>query len=388
MLAAGMHDVIIAGLGAMGSAAAHHLARRGLRVLGLDAFARGHDRGSSTGLSRVIRLAYFEHTDYVPLLRRAWELWRELERDSGERSLLRETGALHIGREDGPMLSGALASVRAHQLDHERLDAADICDRYPGLQIQPPLAGLLEQTAGFLAPERCIDAHLRLAGRAGAELRFGEPVLSWQQIGESVAVTTPRATYPAARLVLTAGAWMSRLLGDLFALRVERIPTFWFEPGGDPAALGLDRLPVWLIEDADDGEMIYGFPYLAEQGLKAARHHSGVVCDPDTVDRSPRAADEDSVRAGLRRYLPAAADAPLRATRVCLYTTTADGQFAIGRYPEAPSVAFASACSGHGFKFAPVIGEILADLATEGATHHPIQFVDPVRLASVVHSAP
>ncbi|MGH2500382.1 MAG: N-methyl-L-tryptophan oxidase [Candidatus Limnocylindria bacterium] len=373
------YDAIVAGLGAMGSAAAYQLARRGKRVLGLDAFARGHALGSSVGRTRVIRLAYFEHADYVPLLRRAWALWRELERDAGAR-LLVETGGLYLGPPGSATVEGSAASARQHHLAHERLDAGAIRRRFPFLTPPDDTAGLFEEQAGFLVPEACVDAHLRLAERHGAALRFEEPVRAWRIEGGEVAVRTERGEHRAGRLVLAAGAWLGGLLGEVgVTLAVERVPLFWFEPAS-AEAFALGRCPVYIAETGSDGSF-YGFPYLADQGLKVARHGSGEAAEPDRLDRAPRAADEARVRRFLERYLPGA-NGPLRATTVCMYTKTPDEHFVIDRHPASADVVFASACSGHGFKFASVVGEILADLALEGRTSLPIAFLSLRRFAA------
>src|SRR5438094_3335557 len=205
-------DVIVAGLGAHGSAAAYHLAKRGTSVLGFDRFDRGHTLGSSGGLSRIIRLSYYEHPDYVPLLRRAWDLWRELEAESGER-LLTQTGGVYMGPPEGQLVPGALLSARTHGLAHEDLDAPDIRRRYPLFRIDNDWIAIRDEQAGWLAPERCIDAHLRLSERNGAVLRFGEPA-TWERDGDGVRVTSASGSYSAQYLVLTAGAWMPELLPE------------------------------------------------------------------------------------------------------------------------------------------------------------------------------
>ena len=365
------YDVAIIGLGAHGSAAAYHLARRGLRVIGFERFPRGHTLGSSGGLSRIIRLSYYEHPDYVPLLRRAWDLWRELERESGE-TLLTQTGGLYLGRPDGDLVEGALLSARTHSLEHERLDAADLRRRYPLFRIDDDWIGIYDVQAGWLAPERSIETHSRMAERHGATLRFDEAA-RWERDGDGVRVMTGRGTYYAERLVLTAGAWMPELLPELAPhLWIERNVLFWFEPKDRVAEFA--ALPVWILEDTD--RMYYGFPYANEHGFKLAGLHFGDRVDPNTVEREPRPLDEERVRTFLRRRLPEA-DGERRLAKVCMYTNSPDGHFIIDRLPDAP-VAYASACSGHGFKFASVVGEIVADLATRGS--RAPEFLEPARL--------
>lgn len=370
-----MTDVIVIGLGADGSAAAAHLAGRGAKVLGLEAFARAHTNGSSGGLTRVIRLAYYEHPDYVPLLERAWSLWRELEAETGT-ELLRQTGGVYVGPRDGELVAGSLRSAREHALDHELLDPAALRERLPLFRFDPDWWGLAEATAGYLAPERAIAAHLAQAERHGAELRFDERVSGWTRDGDGVRVVTDRGTYRAAKLVVAAGAWNARLLPAIAPLlQVKRVPLFWFEPVAEREALA--RLPVYIV-DSGLGHGCYGFPYLADQGLKIATHGAGTPADPDTVDRNVHPDDEAPIRAFVRERLPAG-DGPVRLTKVCMYTVTPDEHFIVD--VDGP-VAYASACSGHGFKFASVMGEVLADLALDGATRHPIGFLSASRFAA------
>jgi len=367
-------DVIVIGLGADGSAAAAHLAPRGARVLGLEGFARGHTDGSSGGLTRVIRLAYYEHPDYVPLLKRAWTLWRELETASGE-VLLRRTGGVYAGPRDGELVAGSLRSAREHGLEHELLDPAGLRERLPLFRFDPEWWGLAEANAGYLLPEKAIAAHLAVAERHAARLQFDERVIDWARDGSGVRVTTQRGTYRASKLVIAAGAWNARLLpGIAPLLQVKRVPLFWFEPVTHREALA--RLPVYIV-DSGLGHGCYGFPYLADQGLKIATHGAGTPVDPDTVDRETHPVDEAPIRKFVQDRLPVA-DGPVRMTKVCMYTVTPDEHFIVD--VDGP-VAYASACSGHGFKFASVIGEVLADLALDGATRHPIGFLSASRFA-------
>lgn len=370
-----MTDAIVVGLGADGSAAAARLAERGAKVLGIEAFSRGHTNGSSGGLTRVIRLAYYEHPDYVPLLKRAWELWRDLERATGE-ELLRQTGGVYAGPRDGELVAGSLRSAREHSLEHELLDPDALRERLPLFRFEPEWWGVAEATAGYLVPERAIAAHLALAERHGADLRFDERVLSWSKDGDGVRVTTDRGTYRAEKLVIAAGAWNARLLPRIAPfLEVKRVPLFWFEPVSDRGALA--TLPVYIV-DSGHGHGCYGFPYLADQGLKIATHGAGTPADPDTVDRESHPADEAPIRAFIKQRLPAA-DGPLRLAKICMYTVTPDEHFIVD--VDGP-VSYASACSGHGFKFASVMGEILADLALDGRTRQPIGFLSASRFAA------
>jgi sarcosine oxidase len=370
-----MTDAIVVGLGADGSAAAAHLGTRGAGVLGLEAFPRGHTKGSSGGLTRVIRLAYYEHPDYVPLLKRAWELWRELESATGE-VLLRRTGGVYVGPRAGELVGGSLRSARDHALEHELLDPAALRARLPLFRFDPDWWGLAEATAGYLLPEKAIAAHLAVAERHGADLRFEERVTAWTHDGDGVRVTTDRGTHRAAKLVITAGAWNPRLLPRIAPLlQVKRVPLFWFEPIAEHDALA--KLPVYIV-DSGLGHGCYGFPYLADEGLKIATHGAGTPADPDTVDREAHPADEAPIREFIRQRLPVA-DGPVRMTKICMYTVTPDEHFIVD--VDGP-IAYASACSGHGFKFASVMGEVLADLALDGATRHPIGFLSASRFAA------
>lgn len=365
-------DAVVVGLGAHGSAAALALARRGLRVVGLERFGRGHGLGSSGGRTRIIRLAYFEDPSYVPLARESWDRWLALEGESGAR-ILRQTGGLYAGRAGSAILDGAIRSAREHELDHEVLDATGIRRRWPALRPADDASGLVEERAGILDPAAAIDAQFAIAERHGAELRFGVRVVDWRPAagGGYEIETDEGSVIGAEHLVIAAGAWTGSFVPDLhLPLRPERIPVLWFEPVEPVAEAGLDRLPVWIMT-TELGHH-YGFPYDPAAGLKVSRHHSGEDVDPETVDREVRPADEERVRTFIRRHLPAA-DGPLRTTTVCLYTNTPDEHFVIDRHPVGPGVAFASACSGHGFKFAPVIGETLAELALDGASSRPIE---------------
>lgn len=374
------YDVIVVGLGAMGSATAYQLAKRGAKVLGIEAFTPAHELGSSGGLTRIIRLAYFEHPSYVPLLGAAWKLWPEIEQESGAH-LLEVTGGNYIGRAGSDVLEGSMLSARTHGLAHELLDADESRRRFPAIQIDDDMQTLHEPLAGALFAQRCIAAHLDLAGRHGADLRFEERVTGWRHNGAGVTVTTDRGTYQAGKLVLSVGAWLPKLMPELrLPLVVERNVAFWFDPLAQPEIFVPDRLPVWIMElDADHA--FYGFPTLPDQGLKVARHHGGRPVDPDTLDRQATDADEQVVREFTSRYMPLANGRRLD-SRVCMYTNTPDENFVVGLHPDDPSIVIASPCSGHGFKFSNVIGIICADLAISGATAFDIDFLSLARFAA------
>ena len=380
-------DAIVVGLGAHGSAAAAELSRRGVRVLGLDRFGRGEARGSSGGWSRMIRIAHYERPWLVPLATASWDRWRALEAETGA-AILTETGGLYGGPPGSAIVAGALDSVGVHDLPFEVLDAAEIHARWPVFAFADDTTAIFEIKAGALRADRALDAHLEVAERHGATLRFGRAVRGWRVTpGRGFVVEDAAGDVVGGEcLVLAAGPWLGGLVGDVaLPLRIERERPMWFDlvadggggagPDGSvaPDALGADQLPVWVVEDG--GTAYYGIRRDPDHGLKVSIHHWGEFVDPVAVDRTVAAADVERVRGFLRRRMPAA-DGPLRHAEVCLYTNTPDEIFVIDRHPAAPGVAFASACSGTGFKFAPLIGEILADLVLDGATSWPI---DPFR---------
>lgn len=361
------YDAIVAGVGGFGSAALYHLARRGKRVLGLERFDVPHDLGSSGGVTRIIRLAYYEDSSYVPLLARAYELWRGLETEAGER-LLVITGSVDASEEEGRIFRGSLASCLEHGLEHEVLTAAELGARFPGYRLPAGTMAILQPEGGFLLPERCIVAHASLALAAGAELRARERMVGWEPVGEFVRVRTQRRVYEAARLVLAGGAWMSELMG-LPLVQAERQVLGWFQPLR-PELFTPERFPVFNLELGDDH--FYGFPVYGIPGFKLGRyHHLGEQVDPDAVDRTPRADDEALLRAFAERWFPDGAG-PTTTLKACLFENTPDEHFVVDFHPQAPAVVCLGGGSGHGFKFCSVLGEIAADLALEGLTRHDI----------------
>jgi sarcosine oxidase len=375
-------DVIVVGLGAMGSAALYHLASRGQHVLGLEAFAPGHQLGSWHGESRIIRLAYYEHPDYVPLLQRAYELWERLEREAGV-SLLTLSGGLMIGAPDSSVVKGALASAQRHGLEHAMLSAADVHEGYPALQLAEGEVALWEPRAGYLRPERCVEAHLRLATAAGAEVRYETPVRAWQasdaEVQLQVSGQTGAATLTSRQVVFACGARMSSVLGDAIPrIQAERIPVFWLQPH-QSELFAAGRLPIYLWE-LGPGAHVYGFPHVEWPGVKVARHHSGDRCDPDAVDRTITAEDERRLRSAIAERLPGL-NGPIVSSTVCLYENSPDDHFLIDRLADQPNVIYAGGFSGHGFKFSSVVGEILADLVTHGEATPAAGFLRSARLA-------
>ena len=375
------YDVIVVGVGGMGSATAFQLARRGQRVLGLERFDIPHSMGSSHGISRIIRLPYYEHSDYVPLLKRAFVLWREIETLSGQ-ELLVITGSIDAGREDGELFGGALASARLHGLPHEVLTGAEVNARYPGYNLPSTLRAVFQPQGGLLASERAIVAHVNAAMSFGAEIHARERVLGWDAHpgGEGVVVTTDRGRYEAGRLILTAGAWIGELASIVRRLAIaERQVLAWLHPKR-PEWFTRERFPVFNI-DVEEGRY-YGFPIYEVPGFKFGRyHHRGENCAPDLLRREADQADEALLRQFADRYFPQG-NGPTMALRACMFTNTPDEHFIIDHHPAHKQVVVASPCSGHGYKFCSVIGEILADLATgDGSTGHDIGFLRLARPA-------
>lgn len=356
------YDVIVAGLGAMGSLTTYQLARRGHRVFGFDRYTPPHAMGSSHGHSRIIREAYFEDPRYVPMVQEAYRQWADLEAARGV-TLFRQTGGLMLGPPDGALVRGARRSAELHALPHDVLDAADVARRFPAFHPDPEMVGVLEPRAGILSPERAIAAALDVARADGATIHTGESLLGWRETPGGVDVETTAGRYRAACLVLTVGAWTRALVPTLnLPLMVQRNVQFWFNPTRSAAHFAPTSLPVFIAEHAP-GKAWYGFPDVGD-GLKVALHHDGEYGDPDTIRRDVDPREADPMRAILSRYMPDA-NGTLRDSAVCLYTNAPDDHFVIDRHPETPAVIVASPCSGHGFKFASVIGAILADLATD-----------------------
>lgn len=362
-------DVIVVGVGGMGSAAAYHLARRGRRVLALERFDVPNEMGSSHGVTRIIRLAYYEHSAYVPLLRRAYELWHELERERDE-TLLHTTASVDAGP---AIFEGSLRSCEDHDLPHEVLDGRELARRFPAYRLPPDIHALLQPAGGFLLPERCIVGYVELAQALGADVRARERVLDWDETPSGVRVRSDRGVYEAERLVLTAGAWTSsvaRLPADLVV--AERQVLGWFQPLR-ASLFEPEAFPVFNVA-VEEGHY-YGFPRFGVPGFKLGRyHHRGERVDPDATEREPGAADEDVLRSFAARYFPDGAG-PTMALKTCLFENSPDEHFVLDAHPECERAVVGAGFSGHGFKFCSVVGEILAELALDGATRHEIGFL-------------
>ncbi len=364
------YDAIVVGVGGMGSAATYHLAKRGKRVLGLERFDIPHVMGSSHGVNRIIRLAYFEHPSYVPLLRRSYELWRELESGAGEQ-LLYITGGIDSGPEDGPCFNGALLSCRLHNIPHEVLTGDEVNRRFPAYNLPSSTRAVYQADAGFVASERAIVAHVQAAHECGAEIRAREQVLGWEAKDGGVVVETDKGRYEAERLVISAGVWAGSLVPALAGKVVaERQILAWLQPK-TPALFKMDRFPIFIVEVTPE-ERYYGFPVFSVPGFKFGLfHHLHEHTTGDTVDRVCHPRDEEVLRRFAETYFPQGAG-PTMSMVACMFENSPDEHFIIDTLPNTPQVSVAAGFSGHGYKFCSVVGEIMADLATTGQTRHDI----------------
>jgi sarcosine oxidase len=368
-------DAIVVGVGGMGSAVLYHLARRGRSALGLERFDVPNELGSSHGITRIIRLAYYEHPSYVPLLRRSYELWRELETAAGEQ-LLHITGSLDAGPPGSFVFEGSRRSCEEHGLEHEVMGAAEVARRFPAYRLPAETLALFQPEGGFLLPERCIVAHVELAQAFGAVVQARERVLGWEPTEDGVSVTSDRGVYEAERLVLTAGAWLGGLAG--LPVVAERQVLAWLQPL-QPRLFAPECFPVFNLM-VEEGRY-YGFPVFGIPGFKFGRyHHLEERGDPDVLDREPRRGDEAVLRAFASRYFPDGAG-PTLTLKACLFENTPDEHFLLGLHPEHDQVVVAGGGSGHGFKFASVIGEIAAELAVGEAPRLDIGLLRPQRFA-------
>jgi sarcosine oxidase len=362
------YDFIIVGLGTAGSATCMTLARRGFTVLGIDKYHPPHNLGSHHGASRSVRRAYLEGTSYVPMALRSWDLWQRLEKDSGK-ELLIKTGNLTIGPAGSPAVSGFLASAESYEIPHEFLTAAEVRKRWPQLSPPAPYVAGLEKEAGIVFPELSVATFLAEAAKAGADIIVGESMERWTEGQNSVLVRTARNTYEAGRLLISAGAWTKRLL-DLpdSPLSPKRVPVHWVEvPESKHFHIGQCPVNFWQIPvekrrgSPQRYREFYTVPAIGSTSLvKAAFHNELDDCDPATLIREVSQVEVDKITAVISQFLPGLQDCPIT-SEVCLYAMTPDGHFYLGKIPESNNV-FGVALAGHGFKFAPVLGEILADL--------------------------
>ena len=363
------YDAIVIGVGGMGSATLYHLARRGLRVLGIERYDIPNEMGSSHGITRIIRLAYYEHPSYVPLLRRAYELWRRLETETGE-ELLITTGSIDTAPKGNQVFEGSKSSCEVHGLPHEVLSGRDVNIRFPGYHLPEEHMALYQPDGGFLLPERCIVGHVSEAIKAGADVHGRERVAEWEPNGDGVKVITDRDTYVGAKLVICAGAWAGKLLPALSTLlSPERQVLAWFQPL-EEELFRPEVFPVFngIVEEG----RFYAFPAYGIPGFKLGRyHHLGQVVDPDAMDQQVHPEDEELLRGFTARYFPRAAG-PTMSLKTCMFTNSPDEHFILDTHPDLPQVSVAAGFSGHGFKFCSVVGEVMADLVQEGQSRHDL----------------
>lgn len=372
------YDAIVVGVGGMGSAAAYHLADRGADVLGLERHAIPHTQGSSHGYTRIIRLAYYEHPSYVPLLRSAYDEWHDLADEYGEQ-LVHETGSVAVGPPDSDIFEGARRSCREHDLEHDVLSGAELNERFPGYDVPEEFRAVFQPDGGFLVPETCIVAHVEGAHSRGAEIRARTKVRDWRVLDDGgVAVETEsatpgadeRVTYEADSVVFAAGAWTGKLLPELSpVLEPERQVLGWFQPES-PARFTPEEFPVFSMRSSEG--YFYGFPVHGVPGFKVGKYnHRHETVDPDEMDREPDATDEQILREYTEEYFADAAGPTMR-LETCMFTNTPDERFVIDKHPEHSQVTVAAGFSGHGFKFSSVVGDVVADLVVDGETDHPI----------------
>jgi len=367
-------DVIVVGLGAMGSATAYQLSKRGAKVLGLEAFTPAHDKGSSHGESRIIRQAYFEDPAYVPLVLKAYELWDQLQEESNE-DLLNITGGVAIGPTTGALVTGCLRSAKQYGLGHDLFDAKEMRHRFPQFALAEDEVAFYEEKVGYLKPEECIRQHLRGASKRGADLRFEEPVLSWtaSQGGDGVSVTTEKQTYHARSLVISVGPWFAELVPDVsMPVVVSRRVLFWLKPLYESSNFDRGVFPIFLWEP-EGCPLFYGLPRISEDGSPKVGIHSGnETCTPSTIDRRIHPRDEFAIRSAIRSRI-SALNGEVSHAVTCMYTMTPDEHFIIDTHPDYPQVSLAAGFSGHGFKFSSVVGEIMCDLAMTRETSTDIR---------------
>ena len=377
-------DVIVIGVGSMGSATCYYLAKQGYKVLGLEQFDISHEFGSHAGQSRIIRKAYFEHPDYVPLLERAYENWKTFEKEIGEQ-LYFKTGLLYAGTSNNEIIKGVKHSAALYNIELEKLDLADAVKRIPQFKFPVDFEVLFEPEAGFIPPEKAIRLYASQAEKAGATIYNNEKVIEWKKDGQSVIVKTNKNTYHCNKLIITTGAWAGKMIpGFMNKIKVTRQFVAWIKTKNDNP-FALNKFPCWMIGDDEKHGCYYGFPLLDTKkfgepaGLKLAHHFPTQITDPDNVNREITKEDMENVKYCLDKYLPGVFDSFL-STKVCLYANSPDENFIIDKLPGfEENVSIACGFSGHGFKFASVVGEILADLAMEGKTDLPIEFLNANR---------
>lgn len=372
-------DVIVIGVGSMGAPACYHLARNGHKVLGIEQFDISHDQGSHAGQSRIIRMAYFEHPDYVPLLQRSYENWKSLEKQT-KAKVFENCGLAYFGRPDSDFIKGIKKSSELYDVPIARSSPDKAKSLFPAFSVPDDFEVIYEPNAGFIAPERAILLYTQLAMENGATIKTRTRVQQWKQEGGKISVQTDGGTYSCNRLVISAGAWATKVIPNFKPrLKVTKQMLAWVSPKNwDSFELG--KFPCWILEDPERGSY-YGFPILPPErfggplGLKLAHHFPGEVSDPDKVNRNVTAGTEDDIRYVLEKYMPSA-QASILSLKSCLYTTTTDENFILDFLPGFnKQVVVACGFSGHGFKMSSGIGEVLADMSMKGKTDLPVGFL-------------
>ena len=377
-------DVIVIGVGSMGSATSYYLAKRGYKVLGLEQFDISHEFGSHAGQSRIIRKAYFEHPGYVPLLERAYENWEALEWETGKQ-VYYKTGLLYAGNPNNEMIKGVERSAGLYNIDLDQMNIAAAVDQFPQFKFPDDFEILFEPEAGFITPEKAIRLYASQAKKNGAAIHSNEKVIDWKKDKNIILLKTDKQTYQCDKLIITAGAWAGKMIPGLAdKIKVTRQFVAWIKTKNDDQ-FELNKFPCWMISDDEKHECYYGFPLLDTEkfgepaGLKLAHHFPNDVTDPDKVDRQATEKDIQNLKYCLNKYLPGVFDSILH-TKICLYANSPDENFIIDKLPGyEENVSIACGFSGHGFKFASVVGEILADLAIEGRSDLPIEFLNAKR---------
>ena len=377
-------DVIVIGVGSMGSSTCYFLAKRGYNVLGLEQFSITHDKGSHAGQSRIIRKAYFEHPDYVPLLNKAYQNWKDFEEETGEH-LYYKTGLVYFGKKDAPILKGISKAASLNNIKLEKHDASSIAKTFSQFKMPIDFEALYEPGAGFITPQKTIKLYEKKAIESGAIINSNEKVVEWRKDGNSILIKTDKQTYRSDKLIITAGAWAGKLIPGLTnKLKVTRQFIGWIKPKAQND-FALNNFPCWMLSDDEKPGMYYGFPSLPvsefgmPEGVKLAHHYPGSIVDPDNVNRNTTEDEKESLLYVLNKYLPGCFESFL-SSKTCLYTNTPDKDFIIDHLPGYENlVTIACGFSGHGFKFVSIVGEILADLAIDGKTEQPIGFLNAKR---------
>jgi len=377
-------DIIVIGVGSMGSATCYYLSKRGYKVLGLEQFDITHEFGSHAGQSRIIRKAYFEHPDYVPLLERAYRNWETLEWET-DKQVYYKTGLLYAGKPDNEIITGVERSAGSYNIDLDQLNIAAATDQFPQFKFPDDFEILFEPEAGFITPEKAIRLYARQAKQNGVTIQSNEKVINWKKEGTNIIVSTDRDTYQCNKLIINAGAWAGKMIPGLAdKIKVTRQFVAWIKTKNDDQ-FELNKFPCWMIGDHLKHGCYYGFPLLDTEkfgepaGLKLAHHFPFQATDPDNVNRQTTEFDLENLKYCLNKYLPGVFDSILH-TKICLYANSPDENFIIDKLPGyEENVSIACGFSGHGFKFASVVGEILADLAIEGKSDLPIEFLNANR---------